>query len=141
MITDEYKIKVRYSEVDQMGYLYHANYVTLCHQARTELMRKFEIHDQALESKGIILPVIEMNLRYFKPAFYDEELLIITIIRQVPETKISFEFEIYNSKNEKICKALSILAIVNKLNRKPIRAPKFLKVIFEKEIEKFQYTN
>jgi acyl-CoA thioester hydrolase len=136
MITSNYKIRTRYNEVDQMGYLYHANYVTYCHQARTELMRTLGIHDKALERKGIILPVIEMNLRYLKPAFYDEELCIVSTISDIPKTRIIIDFEIFNQAGEKICKARSTMAIVDGQSRKPMRAPQFIQAAFAEELIK-----
>jgi len=133
MITSEYKIRTRYSEVDQMGYVYHANYVTYCHQARTELMRTLGIHDKALGEKGIILPVIEMHLRYLKPAFYDEELTVVSTVSEIPKTRIIINFEFFNPAGEKICKARTAMAIVNEQSRKPMRAPQFIQEAFAEE--------
>ncbi|MGD2034041.1 MAG: hotdog domain-containing protein, partial [Bacteroidales bacterium] len=71
MLKDEIFIRPRYGEVDKMGYVYHANYVCYFHQARTELLRKYGISDSVLEKNNIILPVISMGLKYYKPAYYD----------------------------------------------------------------------
>lgn len=68
MIKDEIQIRPRYGEVDQMGYVYHANYVSYCHQARTELLRKLGVHDRVLEEKNVMLPVISFEIKYKKPA-------------------------------------------------------------------------
>lgn len=132
MITTKYKIRTRYNEVDKMGYVYHANYVSFCHQARTELMRSLGIHDKALEKEGIILPVIEMSLRYLKPAFYDEEITIISTVNEIPKTRIIIEFEFFNTNGEKICTAHTATAIVDEKSRKPMRAPQFIQDAFTK---------
>ena len=123
MIEGEYKIRPRYGEVDQMGYVYHANYVTYCHQARTELLRRFGINDRVLEDNNIMLPVIEMNLRYLKPAAYDQELTVRTIIEELPSTRFKFKFQIFNEEEEMVCKAKSTVVFVDKENRKPLRVP------------------
>jgi len=123
MITDKIEIRPRYGEVDQMGYVYHANYVSYCHQARTELLRKFGINDNVLEENEIMLPVIEMNLKYLKPAHYDELLTITTTIKEIPVVRFRFEFEITNEKQEKICRATTTVVFVESQTRKPIKVP------------------
>ncbi len=126
MIIDEFQLRPRYGEVDQMGYVYHANYVTYCHQARTELLRKFGINDQSLEQHKIMLPVIVMNLNYLKPAYYDELLTVKTTIAQMPHVRFDFNFEILNEKSQKICVAHSTLVFADAVTRKPIRIPELV---------------
>ncbi|WP_321298052.1 acyl-CoA thioesterase [Marinifilum fragile] len=126
MIEGECRIRPRYGEVDQMGYVYHANYVDYCHFARTELMRSFGINDKVLEENGIMMPVIEMNLKYKKPTAYDEELLVVTRISEIPSTRFKFNFEFRNQDNELVCKANSTLVFVKSDSRKPIKAPEIV---------------
>jgi len=123
MIIGEFKIRPRYDEVDQMSYVYHANYVSYCHQARTELLRQFGINDKVLEDCNIMLPVIEMNLKYLKPAGYDDELTIRTKIKELPRVRFKFEFVFENEKGEKICTATSTVVFVDGKTRKPQQAP------------------
>ncbi|MGQ1910027.1 acyl-CoA thioesterase [Marinifilum sp. RC60d5] len=123
MISGEYTIRPRYGEVDQMGYVYHANYVNYCHQARTELMRELGINDKVLEDNNIMLPVIEMNLKYIKPSGYDEELIITTRINEMPATRFTFSFVFRNAKNEVVCKANSTVVFVHSITRKPCKVP------------------
>lgn len=123
MIAGELKIRPRYGEVDKMGYVYHANYVGYCHQARTELLRSYGINDKVLEDNNIMLPVIEMNLRYLKPSGYDEEIVVKTIVKELPVFRFRFEFEIENEKGEKICQAESTVVFVDSTSRKPKRIP------------------
>ncbi|WP_421919267.1 acyl-CoA thioesterase [Marinifilum sp.] len=126
MIVGECKVRPRYGEVDSMGYVYHANYVDYCHFARTELMRTFGINDKELEDNGIMMPVIEMNLKYKKPVTYDEELLVITRISEIPSTRFKFDFEFRNQKQELVCKANSTLVFVKSDTRKPTKAPEIV---------------
>lgn len=128
MIQSKIDLRPRYGEVDQMGYVYHANYVSYCHQARTELMRNLGIHDRALEENQIMLPVISINLRYLKAAKYDELLTIQTTLREMPKTRAVFEFEIRNEANEKICTAVSEVVFVNSISRKPMKVPEMIRV-------------
>lgn len=126
------QLRPRYGEVDQMGYVYHANYVTYCHQARTELLRQLGIEDHQLEEHNIMLPVISMDLRYHKPAGYDELLTVKTNLKEEPRTRFSFQFEFRNEQNELICSANCSTAIVDRLTRKPMRAPALIKQAFNK---------
>ena len=99
MITDIFELRPRYGEVDQMGYVYHANYVTYCHQARNELLRKLGIDEIELEKESLILPVISFEIIYKKPAHFDELITIKTFIKEVPKVRFTFEFEIKNERN------------------------------------------
>ncbi|MBN2521756.1 MAG: acyl-CoA thioesterase [Bacteroidales bacterium] len=126
MITDEIQIRPRYGEVDRMGYVYHANYVHYCHQARTELLRKYGINDCILEKNNIMLPVVGMNLKYFKPAYYDELLTVKTSIREMPHVRFKFEFEITNKKEEKVCTANTTLVFVEATSRVPTIVPELI---------------
>jgi acyl-CoA thioester hydrolase len=123
MIVGECRIRPRYGEVDQMGYVYHANYVDYCHFARTELMRSFGINDKVLEENGIMMPVIEMNLKYKKPVGYDDEVRIITRVHNMPDTRMKFDFRFENSKGETVCMANTTVVFVDSSNRKPKRVP------------------
>ncbi len=127
MITHTTKIRTRYGEVDQMGYVYHANYVSYCHEARTELLRKYGINDQVLEENKIMLPVINFNIDYKSPANYDELLTIETTLTEIKGPKMAFDFKIVDEKGKRICEAFSVVAFVNANSRKPIRLPDIVK--------------
>lgn len=135
MITDLYKLRPRYNEVDKMGYVYHANYVSYCHQARTELMRKMGICDHFLEENNIMLPVISMNLSYKNPAHYDEILYIRTCVTEIPLTRLKFSFVVTNKNNDLICKADTTLVFVDMETRKPMKVPEFIEDVFKKQFE------
>lgn len=126
MITDKLQIRPRYGEVDQMGYVYHANYVSYCHQARTELMRKLNIHDRLLESNNIMMPVIAFDINYKKPAGYDDIITIQTTLIKTSEVRLHFEFIIGNENKETIGTAKSTVVFVDTTSRKPMRIPKIV---------------
>ncbi len=135
MIIDEFKLRPRYDEVDQMGYVYHANHVSYCHQARTELLRKFNINDFELEEKGYMLPVISFNIQYKVPARYDELLTIKTTIKELPKVRFQFYFEIRNQEGKLVSKANSEVVFVNRETRVPMQVPDFVFKVLEKEFE------
>ena len=126
MIQDEMQLRPRYGEVDQMGYVYHANYVSYCHQARTELLRKMDLNDKYLEDMNIMMPVISFNIDYKKPAHYDELISITTTIKDLPTTRFYFEFLISNEEGHILSKANSTLVFVDKTSRQPKLVPEFI---------------
>ena len=134
MITDTIQLRPRYGEVDQMGYVYHANHVCYCHQARTELLRKIGIQDKVLEMNNIMLPVINFNINYKNPAHYDELLTVKTTIREIPKIRFNFEFEITNEKGKLICTANSTVIFVDKKSRYPKEIPDFVENALNKHV-------
>jgi acyl-CoA thioester hydrolase len=123
MATDLFKIRPRYDEVDQMGYVYHAHYIAYCHQARTEMFRKYGVCDKKLEENGIMLPVVTFNISYLKPGHYDEVLSIETHLADRPGACFEFEFNIFGQNKRLLARASSKVAIVDASTRKPIRPP------------------
>jgi acyl-CoA thioester hydrolase len=125
------QIRVRYSETDRMNYVYYGNYAQYFEVARVEALRNLGISYKELEEKeGVMLPVLDYQIKFFKPGFYDELLTINTSIIKMPEARIAFEYVVYNEKNELINKASTTLVFVNKSTGKPMAAPdSFLKLL------------
>jgi len=135
MITDVFELRPRYGEVDKMGYVYHANYVTYCHQARNELLRKIGLDEVNLEKNHIMLPVISFDIKYKKPAHYDEQIIIKTTIKKMPKVRFSLEFEIKNEQNILLSEAKSTVVFVDSQSRSPKNVPRFIEKILETNFE------
>lgn len=118
--------RVRYSETDQMGVVYHGNYAQFFEMGRTELLRFLGINYKSMENNGIILPVISLQCNFIKPALYDDVLNITTFLKKRPLVKIEFDYEITNQSNELICTGNSVLAFLQKESMKPMRCPEYL---------------
>lgn len=123
MLTSETKIRVRYDEADRMGYLHHAVYAVYLEIARTEMLRDLGTSYRELEDKGILLPVYSLTINYKLPAFYDDELTIISNLKMLPVVKLIIDYEILNQEERIICTASSANVFINASNRKPVRAP------------------
>ena len=119
-------VRTRYSEVDRMGYVYYGNYATYFEVGRVEAMRELGISYAEMEEAGIMMPVIRYEINYKRPAFYDEELTIITRVKQVPRSRIMFEYETWNAKGEFLNSALTELVFVDSKTMKPQRAPQVI---------------
>ncbi len=101
MYSTETKVRVRYSEVDQMGVVYHSNYFPYFETARAESIRQLGFTYADMEKMGVIMPVIDIHCRYLRPAKYDDLLTVKTILKELPvHHKIEFHHEVYNEVNE-----------------------------------------
>lgn len=132
MYTSETQIRVRYAETDQMGYVYYGNYPAYYEVARTEALRELGTSYHTLEEKGIMMPVIDLNIKYIKPAKYDDLLTIKTIIKELPKMRMHFFYEVYNAKNELLNKGETTLVFVSMERNRPVPCPEWLNDIFKK---------
>ncbi|MBI4647846.1 MAG: acyl-CoA thioesterase [Bacteroidia bacterium] len=128
------KIRVSYADTDKMGFCYYGNYSRYYEIARTELLRSLGISYKEIEDSGILLPVITMCSNFKRPAFYDELLTVRVILKEVPRSRIKFEYEIYNENSEIINTGETELAFLSRDKLKPQPAPDYLIELFEKAI-------
>lgn len=119
MVTHSIKVRVRYAETDQMGYVYYGNYATYFEVARVETFRSIGISYKEMEEKDILMPVLELKTKYIRPAFYDDELTINVKVVEKPGVRIKFEYEVFNSAMELITVAETTLVFINKANGRP----------------------
>ena len=123
MVHSLVQLRVRYSETDQMGYAYYGNYAQYFEVARVEALRTLGITYKAMEEEGVMLPVLEYNIKYFKPAYYDDLLTIKVTIPSLPRARILFEYETYNESGILLNKASTTLVFINMKTGKPTVAP------------------
>src|SRR5689334_10733736 len=110
MFTTETQLRVRYAETDQMGVVYHSNYFLYFEVARAESIRELGFTYADMEKIGVIMPVIEVQCRYIRPALYDDLLTVKVILRELPvHHKIEFHHEVFNEKNEMLASGKIIL--------------------------------
>jgi acyl-CoA thioester hydrolase len=126
MFIFETKVRVRYADTDQMGYMYHGNYAAYYEIARTEMLRSLGLSYKSMEEDGVMMPVIELKTKYIKPALYDEQITIKVIINKVPGVRIVFNYELYNEKEELINTGETTLVFVNMVRNKPCLPPENL---------------
>ena len=126
MIHTTHSLRVRYGETDPMKYVYYGNYAEYLEVARVELFRELGISYDEIENQGIWLPVSEFSIKYLKPGLYDEILEIHTYIKKLPGVRIEFDYEIYNSSNEKITEAKTTLFFLDAKKNKVVKCPDFL---------------
>jgi acyl-CoA thioester hydrolase len=97
MFNCETKIRVRYSETDQMNVVYHGNYAQYFEVARAEAIRDMGITYKEMEEMGIVMPIVELHTKFLRPALYDDLITIKTELRELPKDhRIEFHHEVYN---------------------------------------------
>jgi acyl-CoA thioester hydrolase len=127
MYSHKFKKRVRYGETDQMGYLYYGNYPQYYEIGRVEMLRSLGLTYKAMEEEqGILMPVVSMNIRYVRPAHYDELLTILTTLRQLPDRFITFHMELFNERGKLVNGATVKLCFVDAASGKTIPAPEML---------------
>lgn len=95
------EVRVRYAEADPMNVVYYGNYAQYFEVGRVESLRNLGISYKGIEDMGIMLPVVELNIKYLRPAKYDDLLTIKSQIKELPtEHKIIFDQEIYNEEGK-----------------------------------------
>ncbi|CAL1517110.1 thioesterase family protein [Chitinophaga sp. MM2321] len=121
-------IRVRYGETDQMGYLYYGNYGLYYEVGRAEAIRELGFTYRELEEQGVMMPVAELNVKYFRPAFYDDLITVKTILKELPKSsKIQFHSELYNEKGELLNVGVTTLVFVDVNTRQKAGLPEALK--------------
>jgi acyl-CoA thioester hydrolase len=123
MFEHSTKIRVRYGETDQMGYMYYGNYAEFYEVGRVEMLRSLGLTYSGMEQSGIKMPVLELNCKYLKPALYDEEITVKVIMDKMPGIRIHFRYELYNEKQELINKGETLLVFVNMQSNRPCLPP------------------
>ena len=129
------KIRVRYGETDQMGYMYYGNYAEFFEVGRVEMLRSLGLTYSGMEASGIMMPVLELHSKYLKPARYDEEITVNVSMAKMPSVKIHFKYDLFNEKQELIHVGETLLAFINMKTNRPCLPPqefiKKLKPFFE----------
>jgi acyl-CoA thioester hydrolase len=113
------KIRVRYGETDQMGYMYYGNYAEFYEVGRVEMLRSLGLTYSGMEESGIKMPVLELKCKYLKPALYDEEITVNVIMEKMPGIRIHFRYELFNEKQELINIGETLLVFINMKTNRP----------------------
>lgn len=87
-------LRVRYQETDQMGVVYHANYLHWFEIGRTEMIRQTGFNYRSTEERGVLLPVLEINAKYESPARYDDMITVYTAITDFSRLRLNYTYEV-----------------------------------------------
>lgn len=121
MITSRASVSVRYAETDMMGVVYHGSYLPWLEIGRTHLLKEHGLPYRELETEGFFLPVLEVGVRYLRPAKYDDTITITTFLREKPTLRIRMEYELHRG-DELLATASTLHAFIDRAG-KPVRPP------------------
>jgi acyl-CoA thioester hydrolase len=125
MIKTETTLRVRYGETDQMGFVYYGVYAQYYEVGRVEAMRSLGFSYREMEESGVLMPVINLTVNYKKPALYDDEVRIVTTVKEMPGVRITFHYECFNQKNELLNTGSVTLVFIDKVKNKPMQPPQW----------------
>jgi acyl-CoA thioester hydrolase len=113
MLSGEITIRVRYAEVDRMGLLHHANYLVYFEQGRTELLRTLGMSYRDLEDQGYLLVLTKLEVRYRRPARFDDVLTVRTTAVKTTAVRIDHRYEVFRD-GELLTEGTTTLACVDR---------------------------
>ena len=116
--------RIRYADIDQMGYMYYGNYAKLYEIGRVEALRSLGLRYRDLEETGVIMPVYENKSRFIAPAKYDDLVTIRVIVKEIPKVRIVFNYEIYDEKQTLLHTGETTLVFLKTVNNRITVCPK-----------------
>lgn len=131
MLSHDCKIRVWYKHTDQMAICHHSNYICYYEAARSELLRELGMSFAEVERRGIMMPILEVQSKYRKPAYFDELLTVRIILREKPAARINFFYEIYNERGELINTGMTQLGFIHSDTRRPCRCPEWFLALLD----------
>jgi acyl-CoA thioester hydrolase len=117
------KIRARYEESDQMGFIHHSNHIVWMELARMNLFRECGINYRELETKGYILPVTKVVTKYVSPAYFDDEIEIHAAFSRISYAKIRADYLIFRNENDLLCYGYTEHCFLTKEAKRPVRIP------------------
>ena len=120
----ETRISVRYAETDQMKIAHHSNYAIWYEAARTEYIKELGIAYSECEKRGYMLPLISLECKYIKPAFYEDELIITAYMDKVTPVRMILAYEVRKEGFDEIIATGKTSHVWTDLNLKPINLKK-----------------
>ena len=126
MISFETKIRVEYHHTDQMGVVHHSNYVKFFEVARTEWLRAMGITYAEMERRGVMMPIVDVAVKYRNPALYDELISVTAFVDEAPMARMTFRYEVRGEDGREIATGSTTLGFIDSHTRRPQRAPQWL---------------
>lgn len=124
-------MRVWYVDTDQMGIVHHSNYVKYYEAARSDLMRELGVSYAEMESRGVMMPILEVHSYYKASALYDELITVEISVEELPMARITFHYKIYNESGTLLNTGSTVLGFMHSDSHKPTRAPQWFVELLE----------
>lgn len=135
MYTSEKDIEIRYGETDQMGVVYHANYVIWLELGRTQLIRDLGFSVVDIENAGFVSPVMNVNISYKASLRYGEPAKVKTWVKSQDRLRTVYGYEILHEDGTVAASATTEHILVKKENFRPVPFKKVDEVWYNKYLE------
>ncbi len=134
MLIHSTEIRVRYADTDQMQFIYNGKYLEYFEVGRTEMLREIGLPYSVIEREGYQLPVLEAHIKYHQAAYYDDVLIIKSILKEYPALKIHIDYEVLRKgTNDLIADGFTLHVFIKNETKKVTRPPG----IFINSVKKF----
>jgi acyl-CoA thioester hydrolase len=128
MFSSTHHVRVRYAETDQMNIVYHGNYAQYFEVGRVESIRQLGFTYKEMEATGVIMPLVELHIKYIRPAHYDDLLAIKTMVKELPAGhRIEFFQEVYNEAGKLLTTGKVVLYFIDAKTKAKTTMPDALK--------------
>jgi acyl-CoA thioester hydrolase len=121
MLESKIQVVVRYAETDMMGIVYHGSYLPWLEIGRTTLLKEQGLPYKQLEADGYRLPVLEVQVKYHRPALYDDVVTVVTTLAEKPTLRLTLHYQLFNG-DALLVTAQTVHAFIDKVG-KPVRPP------------------
>lgn len=125
MITSTSTVRVRYAETDQMGIVYHANYFAWFELTRIDMLDRLGYPYKQMEAEGYLLPVLEIQAKYLRPARFDDIVAVTVMMKEAPRLKFTLEYTITHPENGLLVEGYSRHAFIDAKGRASKPPPRF----------------
>lgn len=124
MFISEKQIEIRYAETDQMGVVYHANYIVWLEVGRAQLLKDIGYNYASLEELGYVSPVLDLNIQYKKSLRYGQIATVKTWLKQHGKLRTTYAYEICHEDGSIAATAESVHTLIRKDNFRPVALSK-----------------
>ncbi len=109
-----------------MGIVHHSNYIKFFEVARTEWLRAMGVTYAEMERRGVMMPIVDVSIKYRKPAYYDELISVTAYVDELPMARMNFRYEVRGEDGRDIASGTTTLGFIDSQTRRPQRAPQWL---------------
>lgn len=131
MLTSTSTVRVRYAETDQMGIVYHANYFAWFELARIDMLDRLGYPYKQMEAEGYLLPVLEIQAKYLRPARFDDIVTVTVQMREAPRLKFTLHYTLTHPHNGLLVEGYTRHAFIDSRGRASKPPPRFLPMMEE----------
>ena len=126
----ETRFTARYAETDQMGIIHHSNYAVWFEAGRTDFLKKAGVSNTDIEAKGILLPLYGMNCQFKSPAKYEDEIIVVTSLKQISRVRLCFSYQVLNAESQVLLATGETMHAWTDKALKPVNAEKVIPGVY-----------